>query len=545
MGQANLYEMLLRRGNALKVPAHRHRGYWRRQIFAVLAWYFVGSGLLVLTVNESLAVDITFNITLVGESDPLPPPSGTTFTYADVWAENGYAYVGSDRVGYGMMVFSIANSGQPTYLPPFGMPPSGHVATTYFGTEMEDVEVHDGIGYFASDLNGTTGRTGVDIVDLSIPFDPIFLSRVDTSDCLAGNPSVCAHGKVHTLSIQRMNPNTPSEQRFMYTSDNANPVIKITDVTNPSAPQLISSVTLPFSAPTNAANMDAHEVVVRENRMYVASKNPNTSSTDGWFHIYDVANPASPVLLKAFLTGASTHTAMPTYDGKTLIVAEERSNGNVKIYDISMIDQPNDPQNPVLLATLNRSNVCYNGNCLDAYSPHHVHVHGNLLFLPWYEAGLQVFNISNPANPVLVGAFDTYPGGPSTGASAYSGNWGVDLSLGLNRVLLSDRQRGLIVVDASGVVAPGDFDTNMTVDVHDYNAWRAAFGSNRSSVHDAPLADGNRNGVVDAADYVIWRKMMGSAGTGSSNVPEPSAALLVGVLSIAISASIQSRHRRS
>jgi hypothetical protein len=479
---------------------------------------------IAIACRNSLAADLTFNISYIAEANPFPPETGSNFAYADIWAENGFAYVGSDRgIGNsssrrGVSIFSISNSGIPTFLPPPVSPPVGHTATTYFGSEMEDVEVYDGIGYFASDVNGSTGRTGVDIVDLSIPFDPIMLSRVDTSDCLAGNPGDCAHGKVHTLSLQRFNENTPSEQRFLYTSDNETTVVKITDVTDPSNPQFVKSLSLGL-----ASTIDSHEVVVRDNRLYVASKNPSSMTTDGWFHIYDVANPANPVLLKALLTGASTHTAMPSYDGKTLVVAEERSNGNVKIYDISNINSPNDPDTPVLKATLNAANVCHLGTCISAHSPHHVHMHGNLMFIPWYEAGLQVFNISNLANPVLVGAFDTWPGTSTN----FNGNWGVDLSLGLKRVLLSDRKRGLIVVDASGVVIPGDYNQDMVVNDEDYLVWREAIDTVRVSVHDAPLADGNFDGIVDGADYVVWRKNYGlvqsAAGSlvGGFNVPEP------------------------
>jgi hypothetical protein len=498
-----------------------------------------------------LAVDITFNINYIAEANPFPP-NGAHFSYADVWSENGYAYVGSDR-GFGnsssasprqgVAVFSLANDGTPTFLPPPVSAPAGFAATTYFGSEMEDVEVYDGIGYFSSDVSSPTGdRTGVDIVDLSIPFDPIMLSRVDASDCLRGNSSVCAHGKVHTVSIQRINENTPTEQRFLYTADNATDEIKISDVSNPQNPQLIASLNIsathpPSPHPQLPSSVASHEVAVRNNRLYVASKSGSTT-TNGWFHIYDVSNPASPVLLKAFLSGASTHTAMPTDDGNTLIVAEERLNGNVLLYDISMIDQPNDPQNPALLATLNRSNVCHNGNCLDAHTPHHVHVHGNLMFVPWYEAGLQVFNIVDPADPVLVGAFDTFAGGPPDGTDACgggtlagsnncSGNWGVDLSQGLDRVLLSDRTRGLIVVDATGVVARGDFNTDMLVNESDYQTWTNAFGTETSGTHNGPLADGNYDESVDAADYVVWRKFSGLAGAGGVGaVPEPAGGVL-------------------
>lgn len=483
---------------------------FRRESACVL---ILGVGMIC---GSSRGADIEFNIRFIGQSDPLESPSGVGFTYADVWSENGYAYVGSDRGGYGMSVFSLSVTGIPTFSPGPDWDPGDPFTPTYAGSEMEDVEVWDGIGYFASDVNGTTGRTGVDIVDLSIPFDPILLSRVDTSDCLVGNPGVCGHGKVHTISIQRINPGTPSEQRFMYTSDNSTSVVKITDVSDPSDPQLVTSLGLPFVN----SSVDAHEVVVRNDRLYVASKNPGKTDPgegDGWVHIYNVTNPLSPVLLKAFEAGTSAHTAMPTDDGKTLIVAEERNNGNVMIFDISMIDQPNDPQNPVLLATLNSSNVCYEGDCIEAHSPHHVHVHGNLLFLPWYEAGLQVFNIVNPATPVYVGAYDTFPGT----ASNYSGNWGVDLSHGLDRVLLSDRQRGLIVVDATGVVDPGDYNTDLIVNDEDYDAWVGAYGTTTSGTHNGPLADGNYDEMVDAADYVLWRKFVGAAGAGSTNVPEP------------------------
>jgi hypothetical protein len=155
-------------------------------------------------------------------------------------------------------------------------------------------------------------------------------------------------------------------------------------------------------------------------------------------------------------------------------------------------------------------------------------LHGNLLFLPWYEAGLQVFNISNPAAPVRVGSFDTFTGT----STAYNGDWGVDVSLGLDRVFLSDRTRGLIVVDARGVVQQGDYDQNMVVDAGDYTAWRSTFGNGNSGLHIGALADGNYNGVVDAADYVLYRKNFGKTGPShpgsgsgfdSGTAPEPSA----------------------
>ncbi len=494
--------------------------------------------LTALACTPALAADVTFNIigpslTATPATDPrisdplagsLPGFGCPGCVYGDVWAENGFAYLGTDVDGGGMHIFSLSNSGIPTYL------------TTYAGDQFEDVEVYDGIGYFGSDTTTSSG-TGVDIVNLAIPFDPeafdfnpsplVTDTHFNGNNCTAAG---CGHNKVHTLSVVG---------DYLYTSDNATDVIKIVKVNKAVDvngfvtvdPQVVKTLDLGLSS-----NIASHEVIVRNNRMYIASKNNGSNTSDGWVHIYDVTNPADPKLMKKFTTFtqglatrtmARTHTALPSEDGKLLIVAEERPNGNVYIFDISNINQENDPDAPVWKATLNAASVG-----IQATSPHHPHLHGNLLFIPWYEAGLQVFNITDPSHPVHVGAFDTYMGT----SGVYNGNWGVDLSMGLNKVLLSDRSRGLMLVDASGVVQQGDFDQNMVVNGDDYALWRSTYGNGSSGLHVGALADGNYNGVVDAADYVLYRKNVGKTGpthpgTGSatdmSTVPEPTAVFLL------------------
>jgi len=82
---------------------------------------------------------------------------------------------------------------------------------------------------------------------------------------------------------------------------------------------------------------------------------------------------------------------------------------------------------------------------------------------------------------------------------------------------------------------PGDYDHNGFVEVADYDAWRAAFGSN------APAADGNRDGVVDTADYVIWRYHFdASAESMAAVVPEPAACLLLLTAALGLSGVFRS-----
>ncbi len=471
----------------------------------------------------ALAVDVTFNMTLVGQSNPFPPASASTWSYAEVWGEGNVAYLGSDRSGRGISMFNISDPANPQFIRNPLNPTGPLTLTTYAGSEMEDVEVYNGIGYFGSDVSTSSG-TGVDVVNVANPASPVMLSRIN-------GPNGGGHNKVHTLSVSN---------GYLYTVDNSNDAaadsVKIFNVTNPSNPQFVASVVIGVPAP-----VAAHEVVVLNDRMYVASKWNGSDTCCGWTHIYDVSNPSTPVLLKGFDSGPRTHTVWPTDNRNTIIVAQERFDGDVRIYDVSMINEASDPDTPVLLATLNDNSVG-----IDAYTPHHPFVKGNLLFLSWYEAGLLVFNITDPANPIRVGAFDTYTGGYNPAFGAEHGAWGVYPMLGLDRVLIGDRDRGLIIVDATSVLAPGDYDQNGIVDMRDYSAWRVNLGTTNRA------ADGNNNGIVDAADYVVWRNHLGEtlppglgAGAGSSNdhwaVPEP---ILTMPLASAVFALFPNRRKR-
>ncbi len=441
------------------------------------------------------AADITFHIELVGEADVPGTPQNRHC--GDLWAEGNYAYIGSDRNGGGISIFDISNPASPQYI------------TEYEGEEMEDVEVYNGIGFFGSDDNQASAATGtgVDIVNLTNPASPVLITRINAGDG--------GHHKVHTLSVS---------DGFLYTTDNATEVIKIFDVSNPASPQFVNSLNLNISG-----SFASHEVMAQNGRLYVASKN-NSDAVNGWTHIYDVSNVGTtgPALLKAINTGGGTHTAMPSDDGATLVVSQERQNGQVRIYDISMIDQPNDPQTPVLLKTLTKP-------AADAHSPHHSHMHGDLLMLSWYEAGLQVYNMTDPANPLLVGAFDTFPGT----STDFSGNWGAFHGLGLDKVLLSDRERGLIIVDATGVEPNADFNADGAVDGADLLAWQRNVGTTTGAT--LAQGDGNRDRAVSGLDLPVWGSHFGESSGHHHATAVPESATLA--LAITAAACLIARRR--
>jgi hypothetical protein len=67
--------------------------------------------------------------------------------------------------------------------------------------------------------------------------------------------------------------------------------------------------------------------------------------------------------------------------------------------------------------------------------------------VPWYQSGLAVFDVSDPANAVLVGNYDTWPGPSFGGSGGGDGDWGVWPFQGMDKVLVSDRTTGLYVLD--------------------------------------------------------------------------------------------------
>jgi hypothetical protein len=230
---------------------------------------------------------------------------------------------------------------------------------------------------------------------------------------------------------------------------------------------------------------------------------------------------------------------MVSEDGNLLVVAQERPNGNVALYDISNINQLNDPDTPILLSTLNRTNVG-----IDAHSPHHPHLHGDMLVLSWYEAGLQIFNIADPANPVRTGSYDAFTGTSTN----YNGNWGNFVQLNsegiLQNVFLSDRTKGLIVVDVSAAASTGDFNDDNVVDGADFLAWQRNVGVASNAT--LAMGDGNRDKKVGAPDLTVWKFQFGEDGShhAVAAVPEASSLLLaaVGLLAGGISLRRRSSH---
>jgi hypothetical protein len=323
--------------------------------------------------------------------------------YASVWGDGHYAYIGSERQN-GVLIYDISNPDAPVMVANYA--PSN-------SADMEDVKVANNIGYFASNSG-----YGLHIVDLSDPANPRLLSTITTANG--------GYDKTHKIAVW---------QNFLFIPQNlvAPALIKVFDVSNPSLPVLFTTFTATDAQWVNDITIQA--TPSGQVRLYAA----------GWkskCDIWDITNIASqaPVLLGSFTAGVSGSSSYATADGNFLAYSRKTtdSTSEVKIYDIT---------NPA--AAVVASTITMSAFGIDAIAPHDPKIMGNLMYVSWFQAGTLIFDITDPHSPMLVGVYDTYPAKPTPGQ--LEGNWGVYPFLGADRVLLSDRNTGLYIVDTTAV----------------------------------------------------------------------------------------------
>jgi uncharacterized protein (TIGR03437 family) len=345
--------------------------------------------LLALLLGASANAQATLK--LIGQLDPFTGDN----RYADVWGEGNYAYLGSFN-GTGLIIIDITDPANPKL--------AGHYNPAE-GGRFQDVVVTNGIAYLSSENRG-----GVHIVDVRSPANPVLLSQV--TEAKNGYPNV------HELFVAG---------GVLYEADSRTNRIKVFDVTRPDNPTFVRDI-------VTTDTRFIHAITVVNGRLF-------TSGWSGKTDIYDVSRilTEEPRLLGAVDSGNNSHSAWMSNDGKLMVGARETSNGDIRLFDIS------NPASPVQLAAITAQSLG-----MDAFSAHNPYFVGNLLFVSWYQAGLVVIDVTDPRQPRLTGIYDTFPGASTAG---FDGCWGVYPFLGLDRVLLSDLDNGLYVIDATAALA--------------------------------------------------------------------------------------------
>jgi hypothetical protein len=409
------------------------------------------------------------NVVLRANANPRP----AHHSYANVWGNvsgsKTFAYVGSYDAN-GVLIFDITNPDAPILAANYTYRVSNPVCGTNCDNQLEDVEVQNGIGYFASNTVG-----GIHIVNLSNPYQPTLITRITSA--------IGGWDGVHTLLVDGDYLYVP---HFL-----VDPFMQVWNISNPAAPVLM------WTFKTTDPNS------IRASSIF-----GNTLYTSGWgghTDIWDVTNIATepPQLLGTIVSGNESHSSSVTPDGNYLVGSREldANGGDVSIYNVS---------NPSAVTKTALITMPEFG--IESVSPHNPAVVGNLLYNSWYDAGLEVFDITNRANPVLVGSYDTWLKPITIGS--YDGDWGVYPYLGQNEILVSDQDTGLYILDATGVNStPILF--NYLVAPPPATSSVAVTGAT-PSVAGTPSATVYLTGVAPAGGVTVTLSSTGPASTNSS-----------------------------
>lgn len=464
-----------------------------------------------------LAITIlAFNISaqrvrLRSQITPACSSGSSLWKFADIYADGNIAVQGSYNCR-GAFIYDISNPDAPT------------LASWYNpGNNQQFLEaiVIGNRGYFGSGNSG-----GVHIVDLSNPSSPQLLGIVNSTN---GN----AFNSIHEMMVIDQNG-----QRYLIENFNgfSNKLLKVINVTNPASPVFVRDIN-----PTESVWV--HAMHIRGNRMFTSGWGSSTSR--GRTEIYDITNigTQAPTLLgfvedtTSTTAGNQMHSSWTSENGNYLYSAREITNsngpnpGDIRTYDIS------NPAQPVLIDSQSMSTLK-----LNAITPHNPVVMGNKLYVSWYQAGLQVFDIGNPTQPKRIGQYDSFqqtfvpedtnaltnePWDLICGSenlqnvlpTSYDGNWAVFPFLGEDKVLLGDMTNGLLIVDVTkanqlpkNVVS--DFDGDGKTDYSTYSPngglWKVERSSDNSAfqtgfgIAEDKVTTGDYDGD-GKSDISVWR----------------------------------------
>ena len=356
------------------------------------------------------------NISLLSNWDDTTVPAEPFYSirYNGIWGwadgtGNEYALIGSTT---GVYFVNVTNPSSPVV--------ADFVAGRRSGCIWREIKTYSHYAYLISD-DGSPNS--FQIVDLQ--YLPDSVSVVFDSNSI--------FERAHTLWVDGDKLYCGVVKGGQFSSTSAMAVFDL--AASPAQPVFLRSINTDF--PALLSNNQVHDMFVRNDTVYASA------AYDGLF-IFKYNRSANNFSLLSSLTTypqqGYNHSSALTDDGHTLVFMDEVPNGlAVKVLDVTDL-------NNLTVTSLFQSN--------SGPTPHNPFMVGNTCHIAYYQDGLQVYDVSDPVNPVRLGYFDTHYQTPMGGpypTPAYAGAWGAYPFLPSGRVLVSDMQNGLYVLDVSAI----------------------------------------------------------------------------------------------
>lgn len=258
----------------------------------------------------------------------------------------------------------------------------------------------------------TEGGGGLTIVDMRFLPDTIY-SKQYLGDGAINNQL----NAIHALHVD-------NGKLYLYGGGLQGGRAKMFSLTDPWNPHYLGTVSDDY----------VHDGFVRNDTLY------SCQIYDGVMEIIDARNPAAPVIIASQVTPKQfTHNSWMSTNGKVMYTTDEVTDSWVAAYDIS------DLQNIKELDRYKHNNSGSIGH--NTYVLNDSSITGfktDFLWTSYYTDGITVVDASRPDNLVEVGYFDS---SPNYSGDGFHGAWGVYPYLPSGNILISDIERGMLVVE--------------------------------------------------------------------------------------------------
>lgn len=341
--------------------------------------------------------------------------------YSNIWGYidpqgNEYAIIGHNL---GTSIINITDPYNPVEVTMIPGPTSNQ-------TVWREIKTYSHYAYIVTEHTSPSSLTGIQIVDLSgLPNSASYVGRVLWPGVTASN------ARAHTIFID--------EEGYLYihggTATNgigdANGGIRIFSLANPVNPQTIATYATKY----------VHDIHVRDSILFAH----NIFDFPGTIDIINIKDRSNPQLIFTHVyPNGFSHSSWLTDDKNYLVSTDEEAGLTVKVWDVRVLfdGNPNNNEDIFLVSEyLSRPNTI----------AHEPRIRGNYLYLSHYVDGLRVVDLHNPADPVEVGYYDTYPGS----GGAFNGAWGVHPYFPSGNIVISDINTGLYILRFDSLLAGG------------------------------------------------------------------------------------------
>jgi hypothetical protein len=167
--------------------------------------------------------------------------------------------------------------------------------------------------------------------------------------------------------------------------------------------------------------------------MYVRNDTAYLSCEYPGLFIYDLTNLNQQRILSVisnYPQNGYNHSSWLDDSGKFLMFTDENQGLSIKIYDVS------DITNPKFVSIFNSNPQAM---------PHNAFWKGKYAIASAYHDGVVTWNLTDPANPIMAGWFDTNKEFPKV-YNGFKGCWGVYPYLPSNKIIASDLRSGIWVL---------------------------------------------------------------------------------------------------